>query len=290
MRSMTGFGRVEKALETFDLVVEVKTVNGRYFDLKPRVPREMAFLENEFRMEIQKSLRRGRTELLIELREKGADRFELNGDLIRSYLGLADQMSEMGVSGSLSVSDLIRMPEVILARKTGSLGEQVLVELKEAVDEAVDLVVAERVSEGAALHADLSRRIRRLEEQVKEIARWASESEANQIQKLRRKIEQHDLEGQVDDSRLAQEILFHVERADISEEVTRLQSHLRKFESYLIQETEEPMGKSLDFLCQEMNREVNTVLAKASILEMSNVAVQAKAEIERIREQVQNVE
>ena len=160
----------------------------------------------------------------------------------------------------------------------------------EAVAEAVEQVFEARKFEGSALKAHLERRLAQAEQFVEEVARRANQVEEHYRAKLRARLEEMLGELELDEARLAQEVVYYVEKSEITEEITRLRTHLERFSQYIQESNQGPVGKTLDFLCQEMNREINTILSKSGVVEISGIAIEAKGEIEKIREQVQNVE
>lgn len=290
MQSMTGFGHAERVTERFQLVVDLRTVNGRYFDLKARIPRELISVENTIKSVIQQRLPRGRVDLFLELRPTGSGVAAVNVAVVEQYLNAVNQLRSMGIDGSPTVSEILALPGVLSANPGAEVDEATRELVLEAVREATDRVWDSRRAEGLVLAADLRTHLQVLSAKTGEIAEGAATVRGHYQKKFEQVIDAWNLRELADESRLVQEIALYVERSDITEEVTRLRSHLAKFEALLVAAGDSAVGRDLDFLCQEMNREVNTILAKSVLVEVTEAAVEAKATIERVREQAQNVE
>ncbi len=290
VRSMTGFGRAQASLPGASLRVEIRTLNGRYLDAKIRTPKEMNHLEPELRKLAQASLNRGRVDLNVELDVLSDSEFQLNEDLVLGYEGAARRLRELGFQGELGLASILQLPGVLEQRRFDMESST----LKQAVLDTVATALAQTVEvrdvEGEALRADLDSRLRRLCGLLEEIEPLSATFAPHYRERLERKIEELSRSAASDEARLAQEILFHAERADISEEISRLRTHIERFFELLGDPSEDGIGKNLDFLCQEMNREMNTIVSKSPLPESSRLAVEGKLEIEKIREQVQNVE
>jgi uncharacterized protein (TIGR00255 family) len=290
MKSMTGFGHAERSLEEMEILVEVRTLNSRYLDIKPRLPNGVSEIEPALRAEIQKQILRGRVDLNLELKPKSIDQISLNASLLQNYLALVDQVREQGVEGEIDVAGLLSFPGVLVAKSLHLGSEEYPKEILQVVREALQNVVAARTAEGEILRRELERRLKSLEAQIAEISDTADEAVEHYREKLLKRIEELSLEVELNEQRLAQELVYYVEKSDISEEISRLKSHISRFHRYLKEGESSSVGKSLDFLCQEMNREINTILSKSNHLRASEIALESKTEIEKIREQVQNVE
>jgi len=275
-----------------DVCVDLRTVNSRYFDFRPRLGKELSSLENELKKEVQRRVRRGRVELFVEVTAKAVDQLQLNLALVRNYLSLADRLRSEGVEGEIELRDLLSLPGVCVPRED-EVGLQTLSgEVVEAVREAVEQVSKAREAEGRALQRALEKGLRTLVQHLDSVSSQSARIREYYERKLGARVEEvirrHALE--LDQTRLVQEVFYYVEKSDITEEITRLRSHVERFAEYMAQPDSEPVGKALDFLCQEMNREINTILSKTAVAEVSRIAIEAKGEIEKMREQVQNVE
>lgn len=289
MKSMTGFGHAERAFDLIQISVDIKTTNGRYLDMNLRLPRELSALEGEVRKEIQNRLSRGRVEGYINLTAGATDQYQLDEPTVHNYVTLAQKTRDSLGEGVINLLTLFQLPGVIRPRQFES-SEESLRAVLEVVREALDKVESTRSLEGASLKAELEKRLQNLEQLVDQVAAGTRRISDYYRDKLTQRV--HDLmrERAVDENRLAQEVLYYAERYDVSEEIARLRSHIQRFRQYLDQSEQEHVGKNLDFLCQEMNREMNTILSKSPVADLSEIGVEGKAEIEKIREQVQNVE
>jgi len=285
---MTGFGHAERSLEKAEIVVDIRGVNSRYFDFKAHLGREWVEIEAVLKSEVQQAVSRGRIDLFVDVRLHSSDQIGLDHQLLNSYLALAEKLKAAGVPGELSIADLIAIPGLLsqTAIDADSAREPVL----EATREALARLVEARLSEGAALQSDIEARLDQIEMLTREIAARAGLIQEHYRSKFEAQLLNWGKELHLDEKRLAEEVFYYVQRSDIAEELARLRSHIDRFRSFLRDESEPALGKNLDFLCQEMHREVNTILSKSPLVEVSQRAVAAKTEIDRIREQVQNVE
>lgn len=294
IQSMTGFGRARRDVAGTSLEVEVRSVNHRHLDVRARLPRLLADLEPAVKKRLQAVLSRGKVDLVASLTlSEGATRLAIDEGLAAQYVEAARALRERhGIGEALDVSALLALPGV--ARIVETEVDTALVEgpLLEAIDEALDGLLAMRSAEGESLHAEIAQRLERVESvargfegrsaEVLEVARQRLQKRAEQI---RREV------GLVDDARLHQEIVIAADRLDITEELVRLASHVAQFRDTLAEAGPgRPVGRRLDFLLQELGREVNTVGSKANDAPLAQDVVELKTELERIREQVQNVE
>ncbi len=286
---MTGFGQAALSVEEVGVAVEIRTVNSRYLDLKVRLPKELVSLEREIRKELESLLVRGRVDVHVDLVIKRSDQYDLNQTLVENYLVLAEKARSLGAIGEVDVSSLLQLPGVVIPRQVDSTSEPVRQAILEVVLEAAGEVIAVRRAEGAALKMDLDKRLSRLAKITDLIAEQTALVQSHYRKKLMKRLADLVPEQVVDENRLAQEMVYFADRSDISEEITRLRSHLEQFQVCLDSE-EQVVGRRLDFICQEMGREMNTVLSKSPLAAISEPGVEGKAEIEKIREQVQNVE
>ncbi len=286
---MTGFGQAALSVEEVGVAVEIRTVNSRYLDLKVRLPKELVSLEREIRKELESLLVRGRVDVHVDLVIKRSDQYDLNQTLVENYLELAEKARSLGAVGEEDVSSLLQLPGVVIPRQVDSTSEPVRQAILEVVLEAAGEVIAVRRAEGAALKMDLDKRLSRLAKITDLIAEQTALVQSHYRKKLMKRLADLVPEQVVDENRLAQEMVYFADRSDISEEITRLRSHLEQFQVCLDSE-EQVVGRRLDFICQEMGREMNTVLSKSPLAAISEPGVEGKTEIEKIREQVQNVE
>lgn len=292
MKSMTGFGRGAASGEEFTVGVEIKTVNNRYLDIHLRLSQELAPLEMAVRKRIGTRLSRGRVDLNINFERTGATTYEVNRPLIAGYVSaMRDIQQDFNLAGDIDVSSVARLPGALTPARDG-LNEVNMSGLDRALDEALDSLERMRESEGAALAEEMRARVAKIEAAVPIIETAAAGLADAYRQRLQKRIAEMIARGgqavELDDGRLAQEVAYLADRSDISEELARLRSHLEQFRAAIDAEGE--VGKRLDFLLQELNREANTVLAKATEISIKDAGLAIKAEVEKLREQVQNVE
>jgi len=296
IKSMTGFASLTHEDDRATLGLTIRAVNHRFLDLQLRMPSSLGDLEPRVRALLQKRLARGRIELAItvQLRTVAAPTIELNAEFANALSAALDQARERGlVTGQLTPGDLLRLPQAITIRERPvEVDPAVEAKLAASVEQAVDQALADldamRMREGEHLRADLDGRRRMLATLVAQLAAAADEGRAGLEARLQERIRELGFELPVDQAMIAQEVVRTAARSDISEEVTRFRAHLSHWEA--LQANEEPCGRKLDFLLQEMNREINTIGAKADGLRVSELIISAKAELEKMREQVQNVE
>lgn len=296
IRSMTGFASVSRELEGSSVHVTIKSVNHRFLDLSLRVPQALSSLEPRLRNVIQQRIARGRVEVQVaaEVATPPEREVVIDESLIEQIATALDGLRQRGVvAGALTVSDLLRLPQALEVRtRTAEPGVGVpvalagLVEL--ALEDAVDALVGMRETEGRHLAADLATRIDRLATMVETLQTEAAQGQQQLEARLRERIAGLAPDVQGDPAAVAQEIVRFVARSDIDEEVVRLRSHIEHWRGLVA--APEPCGRKLDFLVQEMNREINTIGSKMEGTRGTEVVIEAKAELERIKEQVQNVE
>jgi uncharacterized protein (TIGR00255 family) len=293
---MTGFASLTREDERATIAVTVRAVNHRFLDIQLRVPQSLADLEPRIRSLMQKRLARGRVELQIsvQLRTPAAPSVELNEDFANALVAALDRARERGlVSGSLTPGDLLRLPQAISVRDRAAEANpeaeaQIAAGVEAAVEQALADLDAMRTREGGHLRTDLDGRKDTLGAFIERVADAADEGRGDLESRLRERVREISIDVPVDQAMIAQEIVRTVQRSDISEEVTRFRAHLSHWDA--LSEGPEPCGRKLDFLLQEMNREVNTIGSKADGLRVSELIINAKAELEKMREQVQNVE
>ncbi|HET9192928.1 MAG TPA: YicC/YloC family endoribonuclease [Vicinamibacterales bacterium] len=296
IKSMTGFASLTHEDERATLGVTLRSVNHRFLDLQLRVPQSLAELEPRVRALLQKRLARGRVELAIsvQLRNPAALSVELNEDFADALAAAIERARERGlVTGTLTPGDLLRHPQAIAVRDRPAEPDPVVeAQLGSSVEASVEQALADldamRVREGDHLRADLEARRQMLAELIERLRGAAEEGRVAVEARLRDRAAEISAELPVDQAMLAQEIVRAAARSDISEEVTRFRAHLAHWGA--LADGTEPCGRKLDFLLQEMNREINTIGSKADGIRISELIITAKAELEKMREQVQNVE
>jgi uncharacterized protein (TIGR00255 family) len=296
IKSMTGFAAVTREDDRATIAVTVRALNHRYLDLQLRVPQALAAAESEIRALVGRRIARGRVELSLslQLRQSPGVDVDLNEDFARALESALEQARARGlVSGMLTPGDLLRMPQAITIReRQADSDESLMVEVAAragvAVEEALSGLDAMRVREGEHLRTDLNLRRTVVADLVERVALAADEGRAAMEGRLAARVAELRAELQADETAVAQEIVKLAARSDISEEVARFRGHVAHWLS--LADSAEPCGRKLDFLLQEMNREVNTMGSKADGLRVSELIIAAKAELEKMREQVQNVE
>jgi uncharacterized protein (TIGR00255 family) len=292
IRSMTGFGSAEAVTPAGRFRVEARAVNHRYAEVVVRLPRELAALEDRVRGAIQGRVLRGRVEVSI-MRDERAGRTRTvrsDADLARAYAQALRELADvLGVPYDVGVSLIATFPDVLKVEEAREDLEALWPAVVEAVEEAVAALVAMREAEGRRLAQDLQARLDRVEERVSQVERRAPAVAADHAQRLRQRLAQLLGEVPVDEQRMAMEVAVWAERADVSEELTRLRSHLAQFRHDLTAASG-AVGRRLEFILQEMVREANTIGAKANDLEIARAVIAIKSELESLREQVQNIE
>ena len=296
IKSMTGFASLTHEDDRATIAVTVRAVNHRFLDLQLRVPHAFGDVEPRLRALLQKRLSRGRVEvgISVQVRDLGVPTVELNMDVAHALSAAIEQARSQGlVSGTLSPGDLLRLPQAIAVRERSidadpALEARIAVSIEAAVEQALADLDGMRVREGTHLATDLDARRQTLIDLIEHL-RLAADHGRNALEtRLRERIDELRLELPADSAMIAQEIVRAAARSDISEEVTRFRAHLAHWRA--LTDTAEPCGRKLDFLLQEMNREINTIGSKADGIHVSELIINAKAELERMREQVQNVE
>ena len=289
MLSMTGYGKAEYAGEGIALTVEIRTVNNRNFDFNAKTPRAFISLEDKIRKTVSQYVSRGRVDLFLNFTDstESSASIDVNLERAEQYALAAKKISEkLGVQNDCTVSVIMKMPEVIIdnsATDVEGLSERLL----ETVKEACEKLNAMRRTEGEKLVADMLGRMSEIERIAAAIKLRAPLVATEYKEKLRARIEEALAGVNYDEARLLSEVAFYTDRVNIDEELTRLSSHIAQFRKIVLTEG---AGKKLDFLMQEFNREANTVCSKSNDIEVTSLALSLKNEIEKVREQVQNLE
>lgn len=291
MKSMTGFGRGEYRSETLVIDVEIKSVNHRYRDFNIRLPRKYSAFEEKVRNLISEKVNRGRIDVFIKTEKFGSDDVSLcyDKDLAKEYYNILKEVGEdfPNVTDDITITTIARYPEVIKVQEAEIDLDEQWKFFEGAINEAVDTLVESRTAEGEALKKDFVKRIGIIGQQRELISKLSDEIPQNYAKELNENIEKYKI-GVIDVDRIATEIALYAERVNITEELVRLSNHLKSFLSII--EKDDPIGRKLDFLLQEINREANTIASKSNSFEISTAVVEIKSELEKIREQVQNIE
>jgi uncharacterized protein (TIGR00255 family) len=289
MRSMTGYGRGTARFEGRQIAVELSSVNRKQAEISLSLPRELAELEPRARDEINAHISRGRLTVAVALHARPGGQAGVNLTAARAYRNQLEELRKsLKLGGDVTLEQVLRGPGVLEAEKVELDVEAVWRELRKALQTALKHFVQMREKEGKALVADLRARTLSIQTSVRKIERLSSQVVAHHRAALLDRIAKAGLEIAPSDERMLKEIVFFADRSDISEELTRLRSHLDQFLGHF--QRTEPVGRTLDFLLQELFREINTIGNKANFLAISQIVVVVKTELEKLREQVQNIE
>lgn len=292
MKSMTGYGRGSVAGDNFAVSVDLKTVNNRFLDIHLRLGGELSSLEPSIKRRISSRLSRGRVDVAVTFERTSQVAYELNRPLIAGYVGaLREMQHEFQIAGEVDINVVARLPGALQPARD-ALDETMVTGIEQALDEAIAELERMREQEGEALQTEMHERLDKIEALIPVIEAAAGGLSETYRQRLQKRIgELLNRETQLielDQARMAQEIAYLADRSDVSEEMVRLRSHITQFREALNSTNE--TGKMLDFLLQELNREANTTLSKSTELTIKEAALGIKAEVEKLREQVQNVE
>lgn len=291
IRSMTGYGRVQQTVRGYRILLEIKAVNHRFFEFSARVPRLYGYLEEKLRTHVQRFLTRGKVEAVLTVEpENGAQTsVMLNARLAESYIeALRELQARFGLRDDLSVSTVARYTDLFAVEKAPEDEEDVWEAVREAADAALGGLVRMREAEGARLQADITARAQHIRSLVEQVEQRSPQTVAEYRAKLTARMRDVLADARLDENRILLEAAVYADKVSVAEETVRLKSHLTQFAAML--ESGEPVGRKLDFLMQEMNREANTIGSKATDVEIARVVVEIKAELEKIREQIQNIE
>ena len=290
IKSMTGFGRGKYENEGRTYTVEIKSVNHKYSDINVRLPRFLNSVEDKIRKRVAEVISRGKIDIFVSFENysnKGTT-IRINKELAKEYIKeLKSLANEADLRFDLNVIDVSKFPEILKLEDEDNdelIGQEVMV----ALDDALEKFVSMREIEGQKLVEDIERRIYLIQEKVNEITKFSSTLVEEYMARLQTRVNELLAPGVVDETRLMQEIVIFSDKSSIEEELTRLKSHISQFLELIKQSS--PIGKKIDFLIQEINREVNTIGSKANSLDITNKVIEIKTEVENIREQIQNIE
>lgn len=290
-RSMTGFGRAKYSENGLNITVELKSVNHRYFEFASRLPKGYMFLDEKLKSYCQQKISRGKLEasVIIEDNSENAAVVELNAAYAEAYLAAVKDMSRRyGIKNDVKMSSLVTNPELFMVKKQSLPEETVTAAVLKTAEEAMESFISMREAEGERLKNDVKARTDFILERVVFVEERSPETVKAYREKLEQKIRELIGDVQVDEQRLLTETAIFADKVAVAEETVRLKSHIRQFCSLL--DSAEPIGRKLDFIVQEMNREANTIGSKAQDIEIAHTVVDIKSEIEKIREQIQNIE
>ncbi len=291
VKSMTGYGRAVAAFEDKQITVEIRSVNNRYLDCTVKLPRLYAFAEDNVKQLVKKAVTRGKVDVFVTVSlTQGTDvTISLNRPVLEGYLAAMRQIAaDYQVTDDITVNALSRLPEVFTVEKAEQDEALILSQLLEVTGQALDHYTAMRTLEGEALCRDLRQKAANVEQLVCCVEQRSPQTVAEYRAKLEARMQEVLSGVAVDEARILTEAAIFADKVAVDEETVRLRSHLKQLDQML--QASEPVGRKLDFLMQEINRETNTIGSKCSDLELSKVVVEIKAELEKIREQIQNIE
>ena len=291
IKSMTGFGRERRVIDGREIIVEIRSVNHRFYEFSARTPRAYGYLDEKLKAFMHDSISRGKVEVSVSIyNQEGVNaNIEINKELARGYLSaLRDSSDELALEDDLKLSNIMRLPDIFTVVKVIDDEEKIWTQVREAASAALERFVEMRRIEGEKMYEDISSRLEYLEKTAGQIEVQSPLVEEAYRKKLYDKISEVVGDRNIDEQRILTEAAIFADKIAVDEETVRLRSHISQFRALI--ESSEPVGRKLDFLVQEMNREVNTTGSKAQNLLITQMVVNMKAEIEKIREQIQNIE
>ena len=291
MKSMTGYGRAKYEINGRIYTIEIKSVNHKYNDITIKMPRLLSYLEEKIKKEVMKNISRGKIDIFISFEDYSDEgkTIVVNKELAKKYVKEFKEIAEENnLSSNIAVTEITKLPDVLTLKTENDNEEVIEKEVLEGLNQALSNFVQMRKEEGNKIKEDLNNRILKIEEKVEKISEYSTGLVEEYIVKLENRINEILKTDVVDKSRLAQEVVIYADKCSIEEEMTRLKSHIHQFKQMLNEEKQ--IGKKIDFLLQEMNREINTTGSKSGSLAITNLVIDVKTELEDIREQVQNIE
>lgn len=292
IRSMTGYGKQSLNVDGREYQIEIKSVNHRYLDINIKIPKTLSYLEETVKKEISEKIKRGKVDVFItyENNSKEGRNITINKELAKLYIEqLKELAEEEKISSNIEVMEIAKFPD-ILTIKADEEDEKIKQEIIQVTTEATNKIVEMKAIEGEKIAQDLLQRISKIENKIMEISSKSTGLIEEYVVKLEKRIQEILKTEEIDKSRIAQEVVIYADKCSIQEEITRLKSHIYQFRNLITSNQNETIGKKLDFIIQEMNRETNTIGSKANNLEITNGVIDIKTEIEDIREQIQNIE
>lgn len=290
--SMTGFGRGDVRKNGYEILAEVRSVNNRFLDIQVKLPKNFLQFEHEAKTLVRKYITRGRLNVFVSINGNSDHNnlgLKINTSLASSYLKLIHNLKkEMKIPGKIKLDHLLNYPDIITYEEDTCGSDEIWVYIEEAIENALKNLQKMRMREGAELANDLVERIRMLDHEISQIEKISEENFEEELVKLRKRIREITDNDELDETRLETEVALIINRMDVTEECVRFKSHNKLFLKTL--ESNEAVGRKLNFLLQEMTREANTIGAKANNAEIAHLVVEIKEEVEKIREQVQNIE
>ena len=291
IRSMTGYGKGSLSIDGREYQVEIKSVNHRYLDINIKMPKTLGYLEEQIKKEISEKIKRGKIDVFITFENNSQEgkNIKINKELAKIYINqLKELAEEENISSNIEVIDIAKFPDV-LTIEIEQEDEKIKNEILQVTKDATDKIIEMKNIEGQKIAQDLLERIEKIGNKIEEISKKSTGLIEEYVVKLEKRIKEILKTEEIDKSRIAQEVVIYADKCSIEEEITRLKSHIYQFKN-LIADDNETIGKKLDFIIQEMNRETNTIGSKANNLEITNGVIDIKTELEDIREQTQNIE
>ena len=292
MKSMTGYGKSILAKEKREYQVEIKTVNNRYLDISIKMPKILSYLEEQIKKEISSKIKRGKVDVFITFENNSEEgkNIKINKELAKVYINELRQLAdEENLTKEIPVMEIAKLPD-ILSIKIDQEDEKIKQEMLEAVSPATESLKQMKKIEGDKIGQDLNRRIDKIESKIEEISKKSTGLIEEYVVKLEKRIQEILKTEEIDKSRIAQEVVIYADKCSIEEEITRLRSHIYQFRTLISSDKEETIGKKLDFIIQEMNRETNTIGSKSNSLDITNGVKDIKTQLEDIRQQIQKIE
>ena len=290
IKSMTGYGKANISKNERNYQVEIKSVNHRYLDINIKMPRAISYLEEDIKNCISNQIKRGKVDVFITFENNSSEgkNIKINTEIAKMYISEIKKLAEKeNINSNIEVTEISKYPDVLSIQNEQD-DEIIRTETLEVVNLAVNQLVNMRQIEGNKIATDLANRIQDIKQKIMEISSLSTGLIKDYVVKLETRIKELLQNQEIDEARLAQEVVIYADKCSVEEEITRLDSHISQFSNLL--NSNEAVGKKLDFIIQEMNRETNTIGSKANNLEITNDVIDIKTQIENIREQVQNIE
>ena len=291
MRSMTGYGRASLEKENRNYQIEMKSVNHKYSDITIKLPKTLTYLEDKMKKQIGASISRGKVDVFVTFENNSGEGKDIviNHEMVKKYMDAFYTLAEENqLALSIPVTEVIKLPEVLSVQTIETKEDVIEQEVMSCLQEAIQHFVEMREVEGNKIKEDLLGRVEQVEKEILKFSEYSAGLVEEYVVKLRQRVKDMLQSDEIEESRIAQEAVIFADRTSIEEEVTRLKSHVMQMKNLL--EEEKPVGKKMDFLIQEMNREVNTIGSKSANLEITNLVIDLKTMLEDIREQIQNIE
>ncbi len=290
IKSMTGYGKSSISKNLRDYQIEIKSVNHRYLDVSVKMPKNLSYLEEEIKKIIVSKLHRGKVDVFVTFNNSSLEgrNIKINTEIANMYIEQLRKLAkDEDLISEIPVTEITKLPDVLVIENNED-EDTIKNELREVTNEAVNKIIEMRKIEGQKIAEDLIKRLEEINVKVKRISELSTGLIDEYVVKLSSRIKELLQDQEIDENRIAQEVVIYADKCSIQEEVTRLDSHIYQFKNLL--NSDEVVGKKLDFLIQEMNRETNTIGSKANNLEITNEVINIKTQLENIREQVQNIE